>query len=239
MVSTDIIIPCFNQPDFTIKCLESIREGTPESARVILIDNGSAEPSRTLYQSMLETLPRALYVRSPENLGFVKATNIGLAMATAEYVCLLNNDTEVPPGWLEKLQEVLAREPRVALVGPLSSSTAQWQGQLRPFTGYRVLGRHQMLSFFCVLMRRAIIATCGYLSEEYRAGLGDDDDYSAVVHERGWRLALRGDVCVVHHHRSTFREVYGEEGWFGMQRENLEYFKEKWRKGRSRLRVQR
>ena len=225
----DIVVPCFDQPEFTAKCLDSIRATTkPGDFRVILIDNGSSPESSAVYLEKLDGMQH-WYCKLESNTGFVKATNCGLAVSTAPYVLLLNNDTELPPNWLEKMLEVMEAEPRVGIVGPLSSSAHQWQGQVgKGGVGWHVLGLHQMLSFFCALIRRQVIVQCGYLSEEFRAGLGDDDDYAQIIHRSGWRLALRMDVEVLHHHRTSFRAVYGEGGWHEMQKENLEFFKKKW-----------
>lgn len=225
----DVIIPCFDQPELTAKCLDSIRAtAKPGDVRVILIDNGSRPESSAVYLEKLNGMEHA-YLKMPCNLGFVKATNCGLAVSTAPYVLLLNNDTELPPRWLEMLLEVMEKEPKVGIVGPLSSSPHQWQGQVgKGGIGWHVLGTHQMLSFFCALLRREVIVQCGYLSEEYRAGLGDDDDYCERVKAVGWGLALRLDLEVQHHHRTTFRAVHGEGGWLPYQRENLAFFRKKW-----------
>lgn len=227
----DIVIPCFNQPEFTSVCLTHLSCNTdPSLIRVILVNNGSSIESRSRYAEVLDSclFPSAI-IDLPENLGFVKGTNVGIAVATAPYIMFLNNDTEVPPGWLEALMEVLEREEKVGIVGPLSSSLLQWQGQPEHRgKGWKILPNTAMLAFFCAVLRREIIAKCGYLSEEFQAGLGDDDDYCERVKRAGWRLALRRDLVVVHHHRATFREVYGENGWEGMQRKNIKLFREKW-----------
>ena len=235
----DIIIPCFNQPEMTAACLGSIQKSLGETSagfvRTILIDNGSSEASVDVYRAGLDPLHH-VYLRMPENLGFVKATNAGIAVSTAPFVLFLNNDTELPRGWVDAFSEVLAKEPEVGIVGPLSSSKHQWQGQVKAFKGWRILGKHNMLSFFCALLRRSVIEKCGYLSEEYRAGLGDDDDYCAAAHKAEFRLALRGDITVVHHHRTTFRDVYGEGGWVAMQEQNIDHFYEKWKPQHAPLR---
>lgn len=229
----DIVIPTFGQEGFTLKCFESLaRTLAPGDARVIWVDNGSHPMNRValaekISRLALPTLPIFL----DDNLGFVKATNAGIAVSTAPYVLLLNNDTEMPEGWLKAFLDVMVAEPKVGIVGPLSSSSHQWQGNV-PLTtkapGYGLLSRVSMLAFFCSLIRREVIVECGYLSEEYRAGLGDDDDYCERVKRAGWRLALRTDLVVKHHHRTTFRAIYGEGGWLPYQNENIAHFKRKW-----------
>lgn len=231
----DVIIPTFNQAPLTIACLRSLaamRE--PERIRVLWIDNGSDDAQWREVERELGALRlRHLDVPVGENLGFVKATNIGLALSTAPYVVFLNNDTECPPDWLDKLLEVLEKQPTVGAVGPRSSSPHQWQGQISHDGVWgeapcALLGDHQMLAFFCTMFRREAIVQCGYLSEEYAMGLGDDDDFCAKLQQAGWRLAIRLDLTVLHHHRATFKDVFGEGGWDELQAKNLAHFKRKW-----------
>lgn len=227
----DIVIPAFNQPEFTTACLRSLGQEIPDAIRVILINNGSTWEAREQYYSVLRGAPYSfLMIDLPVNTGFVRATNVGIAISEAPYLMLLNNDTEMTPGVLGKLLEVLYQESSVGIVGPRSSSLHQWQGQAPEGQGWTILGDHQMLSFFCALMRRDIVPKCGYLSEQYKAGLGDDDDYCEVVKAAGWKLALRSDALVLHHHRTTFREVYGEDALQEMQRANIMHFRRKWKR---------
>lgn len=237
-VVADVVIPTFNQSAMTLACLRSLN-ATPDLGRirVIWVDNGSDPGERLLVRSYLESefLAAADWLFIRENLGFVKATNAGIAISTAPYVLLLNNDTELPPEWLDRFLEVLSEEPIIAAVGPRSSSPHQWQGRI-PTEGVYVdakagfLETHQMLSFFCTMFRREALERCGYLSEEYKAGLGDDDDYCERLHRAGYRLAIRLDTTVTHHHRTTFKAVYGEAGYEEMQRVNIAFFRRKWGK---------
>jgi O-antigen biosynthesis protein len=229
MRDVDIVIPCFGQAAVTERCLQSILTTCAEQVRVLLVDNGSPDADGEVYRRALAPLAH-WYCRLPTNTGFVRATNVGLAVSDAPNVLLLNNDTELVPGLLAALLEVLAREPKVGIVGPRSSSPHQWQGQVRSFPRWRLLAKDAMLSFFCALVRRTVVVQCGYLSEQYGVGLADDDDYCARVQQAQWRLALRGDTVVTHAHRTTFRAVYGEKGWLGEQQRNLKLFKETWKR---------
>jgi GT2 family glycosyltransferase len=57
-------------------------------------------------------------VRHPENWRFCRGNNAALPHATGRYVVLLNNDVEVPPGWLHPLVAVAEAQPDVAAVQP-------------------------------------------------------------------------------------------------------------------------
>jgi GT2 family glycosyltransferase len=231
----DIVTPTYNQSEMTLACFRSLAATVPmwTTVRLIWVDNGSEWRERSEVLSFLEG-ERIQHLRFwlPENLGFVKATNLGIAASTAPYLLLLNNDTELPPlpgeDWLSRLLEVFELDPKIGLVGPRSSAAEQWQGRVPAGPGYRVLASNAMLTFFCCLIRREVIEQVGYLSEEYRSGLGDDDDYCERVKKAGWKLALRQDVTVVHHHRTTFRAVYGPEELQRYQAENLAHFRRKW-----------
>ena len=229
----DIVIPTYNQAAMTNACALSLVKHTPPGwARVIWIDNGSDVDEKV---AMVDTWGKAsalglpvLPVSVPTNLGFVKATNVGLALSTAPFVLLLNNDTEVPQSWAEALLDVLRADETIGVVGPLSTSTQQWQGCMPYTPGAYIVPEGRTLAFFCALLRREVIEKIGYLSEEYRAGLCDDDDYAQRMKAAGWKAAIRTDLKVVHHHRTTFRAIYGEGGWLPYQRENTERYRKKW-----------
>ena len=114
----DIIIPQYNNCEYTINLLKSIKDCTRDY-RIILIDNGSdiAEFNSTIKE--LKTHDSYFVIQNPENLGFIKGVNQGIASSTAEYVILQNNDTIVEPGWVDKMLECFD-DPAVGLVVPFA-----------------------------------------------------------------------------------------------------------------------
>jgi len=226
---TDIIIPSWNQTELALDCLASIEQNT-QDYRIIWVDNGSDEESFRQVYAQLASMPHKL-VRNSDNLGFIRATNQGLSLSTASWVVLLNNDTEVPPSWLEALRypfehpEESPERPKVGAVGPLSSAKDSWQGRHKVQPGWMLLKDTTMLSFFCVMLSREVVQKVGLLNEDYGVGLGDDDEYCARIHKAGYRLALAQEVVVKHHHRSTFKELYTPDEIASMQRDAWERLK--------------
>lgn len=220
--TVDVVVPTLNQSAMTTACARSLARYTaPGLLRVVWVDNGSAEAERAAAaeawrESGIETVPILL----GENQGFVRATNAGLLVTTAPYVLLLNNDAEVVEGWLPKFLEVMDREPTVGVVGPRSTPVHDWQGRTPEAPGWSVLPSGSMLGFYCALLRREVVTRVGALDEGFGAGLGDDDDYAGRVEAAGWRLALRTDLTVLHRHRTTFRALWGAQGWQPAQRQN-------------------
>lgn len=227
----DIIIPHYGAGRPTAlarRCLETIRQHSGRSLyRIILVDNASPELAELLPELATHT---HLLVRNTHNLGFVRATNQGIALSTAPYVVLMNNDTEAVPNWLDLLRAPLLEGGAVAS-GPLTTTAHSWQGRwpVKPSGYWRVLETHRMLAFFCTMFRREVFhdPRVGMLDEDFGVGFGDDDHFCWKLHRSGYRIALAQSLVIPHHHRSTFRELYTETEIHGMQTEALEKFRAK------------
>lgn len=220
----DIVIPTFNQSQFTVACVRSLCAALPlDVFQILWVDNGSTAFERRSVEVELQAVQHVPFF-VPENLGFVKATNIGMAASTAPFVLLLNNDTEMPVGGVESMLNTMDLEPSVGLVGPRSSAGRQWQASVPGALvspHHTVLPPERMVAFFCTLIRREVIEKIGYLSERYRLGYGDDDEYCARAVKAGFKIALQCDVTVKHELSGTFPFVLDGPVWEGYKAENL------------------
>ena len=188
-----------------LECLKSIRLYS-DNYRLTLVDNGSPdfrsiEPELDLHQNVT-------VVKNRGNLGFVKATNQGMILATAPRIVLLNNDTVVVPGWLERMDAALVGS--IGLVGPRSNPNGTASGEL-PWRSAHIMPRPSMLIFFCVMIDRKVMETIGLLDEDFGVGLGDDDNYCYRAQAAGFDLCYLGDLTIQHHHRTTFWQLYSQE----------------------------
>ncbi len=107
-----IIITSWNTKELLRQCLESLKL----TAEIIVVDNGSSDGSPEMVK---KEFPQAKLIQNKENLGFAKGNNIGLGRAKGEYIMLLNSDTLVKPGAIEKLVDYLDKHEEVAAVSPL------------------------------------------------------------------------------------------------------------------------
>ena len=88
----DIIMPVWDQLEFTKECITSINNNTKYPIRLIIIDNASKRNTKEYLSSLAgEVNFEIKLIRNEENLGFVKAVNQGLKESSAPYICILNN----------------------------------------------------------------------------------------------------------------------------------------------------
>lgn len=82
-------------------CLASLFAQTHPNFEVVILDNGSTDGTRERLAAAVEGRPRTRLILSPENLGYARAHNRVIAASAGEFVCLLNQDIVLDPGFLE------------------------------------------------------------------------------------------------------------------------------------------
>lgn len=107
MNSSTIIIPNYNGILYLSKCLEALAS---EPADVLVVDNGSSDGSEKLVET---SFPGVKQIRLEQNYGFCKAVNRGILECSTKYVILLNNDTQVLPGFVEQLERAMEADSRL------------------------------------------------------------------------------------------------------------------------------
>ncbi len=169
-----------------------------------------------------------------ENAGWVRAANAGLSLATAPYVVLMNDDTEVrTEGWLEKMSAVFAMNPKIAAVGPRTDTNSP-QGRLDPndpphlvdvkVTPHKPWPFEAPLSFFCVMFRQEALREIGLLDLRFaECTYGDDDDWQMRAHQAGWMMAVCPEVLVHHEGSATLGPQKAE-----LQVQGREILQRKW-----------
>jgi len=115
--------------EITKGCFENIAQFTKQPYRVIVVDNGSDEPTKSYLQEASKLFPDYKLIRFETNMGFVKATNVALREVKADYACLLNNDTLVTQGWLSEMILVMQQNKAIGALNPSSNSWGQWPGK--------------------------------------------------------------------------------------------------------------
>lgn len=110
-----IITVNYNQAEVTCALLASLDKITYPNFEVIVVDNHSVEDNPTIIK---QRYPNIVFIQNPINYGFAAGNNYGLMRARGDYVLLLNNDIEVPPGFLEPLVDKLEKNQEIGAVSP-------------------------------------------------------------------------------------------------------------------------
>ena len=208
-----IIIPVYGQHVMTYTCLKSIAETCAnESIEVIVIDDCSPEPAG----EALRSITGIRVVRNDTNLGFLKNCNKAAAMATGEFVLLLNNDIIVTPGWLAALKEVWAMRDDVGMVGAKliypdgrlqeaggivwrDGSAWNWgRNQDASKPAYNYLREVDYTSGACLLLKRDFWLELGGFDERYVPAYYEDTDIAFRIREAGKKVYYQPRAVVVH-----------------------------------------
>jgi len=113
--TVDVVVVSWNTRDDLLACLDALVQSRGVDVRAIVVDNDSGDGSA---DAVATRFPQATLVRNPTNLGFARAVNQGLRLATAPWVMLLNPDTALPPDAVATLVQRLAALPQHAAVAP-------------------------------------------------------------------------------------------------------------------------
>jgi hypothetical protein len=105
-----------NQPALTVACVESLQHCTYSNLEIIVVDQASKDNSVELLKKQF---PNIKLIANKVNLGFTGGNNLGMLNSTGDYFFLLNNDTEVEPGFLEPLIDALEADPSAGAASPL------------------------------------------------------------------------------------------------------------------------
>lgn len=105
----------YDHPEVTCQMLDSLRRITYPSIEILVVDNASPNDNPA---QIYENYPEVKFIQASENLGFAGGNNLAINHTTGKYVLLLNNDTEVTPGFLEPLVAKLEADPSIGVVSP-------------------------------------------------------------------------------------------------------------------------
>lgn len=111
-----IVIVNWNTCSLLRACLDSILKNTGIiECEVIIVDNGSSDGSPDM---VAQCYPQAVLIRNTDNVGFARANNQGIYLATGQYLLLLNSDTEIVGNALSTMVSFMNCHPDVGAVGP-------------------------------------------------------------------------------------------------------------------------
>lgn len=195
----------------TLACLRALSRSDYRNMSLLVIDNGSTDGS---VEHIRCVYPDIRLIETGRNLGFGAGNNVGLRCALergAEYVWLLNNDTEPHPGALTALVQKAGSNPTFGAVGSVmrylhDPKTVQvWGGgRVNLWVGHSFQATSQQddtwfnyITAASVLLRRRALEDIGLLDEGFFL-YWEDGDLSFRLRKGGWTLGVAECSTVLH-----------------------------------------
>jgi GT2 family glycosyltransferase/glycosyltransferase involved in cell wall biosynthesis len=215
----DIVIPVYRGLDETLACIESVLVGGGAIGfRVVVVDDCGPEPELRAALAGLAAAGRIHLLVNEHNLGFVASVNRGMLASAVNDVVLLNSDTLVPAGWLDRLYGAAHGDERIGTATALSNNATIFSlpgmggGAGLPY-GSDLAGVAAACARanagrvvdvptahgFCMFIKRAALDEVGLFDvATFGRGYGEENDFSQRAAAHGWRNVAACDVFVQH-----------------------------------------
>src|SRR4051812_22969580 len=218
MNDLSILIVSYNAAADLQRCLDSLLQSPPDvSHDIVVIDNASRDASVSVATSKG---PPVRAICLDQNVGFARANNVGFRETKSELVLLLNSDTVVPAGAIDRLIREIRSLPDAAVIGPRlvnlqgvpELSFGRMIGpfaELRQKALTRAAGSTRIkemtsrsrevdwVSGACLLVSREKAQAAGLLDERFFMYC-EDVDFCAAIRAHGGRIYFTSAAEVVH-----------------------------------------
>lgn len=224
MCEVSVVIPNYNGSKYLDKCLAALSRQEGIVFETIVVDNFSQDGS---LERAKERYPAVRCVEFEKNYGFCRAVNEGIRSARADFVVLLNNDTEVEAGFLRSLCDAVQRDSRIFSVeaqmlqyhdrGRIDSAGTSYNalgwaracGKDRPAGGFSQPREVFAACAGAAIYRKSVFEEIGYFDEAHFAYLEDVDiGYRAGI--SGYRNWYEPSAVVYHVGSGTSGSRYNE-----------------------------
>jgi GT2 family glycosyltransferase len=212
-----VIILAWNGREYLEACLDAVLNQDYARLQVIVVDNGSTDGSPEV---VTEGFPEVKLIQNGRNLGFAAGNNIGLRAADGDVLVLLNQDTQVHPGWLEALM-LAFEDPDTGIAG---CKLLYPDGTIQHAGGYLYgprgetdhLHRHaqeenlpaltadvEFVTGAALALRRTVMEEVGPLDEGFRPAYYEDIDWCYRVRSCGHRVVYQPQAVVTHYESTS------------------------------------
>lgn len=215
--SVSVILVNLNRLDLLRNALRSLLDSPRANTEIIVVDNASSDGSAAMVAA---EFPSVRLIRNTTNKGFCEANNQGIAIATGEFIALLNNDAEAGPGWLDALVQAIEKNPRA---GMAASKVLVWEDSRRlDKVGHLIFldgqnrgrgsgeidnGQYDTMEDVlwpdgcAALYRHSMLDEIGGFDEDFFA-YADDAELGLRARLAGWSCVY-APTAVVRHHRGA------------------------------------
>ncbi len=212
----DICMPCYHNFEITKKAIESVLNNTIGTTFTLnLVIDGADKELEKYVKQLAKYRDNVKYQVNKKSTGALSATNQVMKMATSPYICLMNNDIEIPENmkhWLHRLVQ-LCKPSNVAATAPVSNYVMGIQDVRHNAT---IIGSDCFAKFlipFTTLYKKEVLDKIGLFDELFQLDngfSGDADlDISMRITEAGYAMVIARDVFVYHHGSESLSKATG------------------------------
>jgi len=216
-----IVTLTWNTTDITCDFLRSINEHcTYNNLEIIIVDNGSKDDPTGVFKSIR---PDVKVILNGKNLGFTGGNNVGIKVATGDYLFIVNNDTEFTPGLIEGLLEIFNKYPDAGIVSPkfhyfFHKGTLEYAGYntVNIFTGrnamvgckekdegqYNEIRETNYAHGGGMMVPRKVIEEVGGLPEEFFIYY-EEFDWCEQIKRKGYKVYYQPNSLIYHKESMT------------------------------------
>jgi len=217
LLQATVIIPVWNGCADLPTCLTALMEQTGVTFEVIAVDDESSDGSAAYISTHF---PQVQLLRTHTNAGFSAACNLGLRHAVGETLVLLNQDTQVKPGWLAALTNTLAQDKQIGIAGSKAfypDGTIQHVGGEVNAQGYGGhIGAYEpdhgqyeeridvdYVTGASLAISRKVYQEVGGFDENFDRAYYEDVDLCYRVRDAGYRVIYEPNSVLIHNERSA------------------------------------
>lgn len=208
-----VLIPTFGQVEYTLRCLASIAAAPPRvPIEVIVVDDASRDARVT----ELGTVPGLRLIVNHENRGFLRSCNEVAPLAAGTFLLLLNNDTEMMPGSIDALWQLLSASSDIGLAGARllypdgfqqEAGGIIWRDGSAWNYGNRDDPRKPEYSYVrdvdyvsgaAIMIRKNLWDSLGGFDDHFTPAYCEDSDLAFRVRQAGFRVVYQPKALVIH-----------------------------------------
>ncbi len=235
--TVDVLIPIYESFSLVRDCVRSIQAFTEMPFRAILLDDASSPATHEKLRGLVADDPRFELVRNETNLGFVQNCIRGMKISAADYVVLLNSDTVVAPGWLERMVRCAESDSKIAIVNPLTNESGNTSVRFAPGLNLLTMARRvaelsrrdypdiTTAVGMCMLVRRTAVELLGGFDPIYKTAYCEESDLCMRFTEAGLRVVAADDAFIYHKGWASYDESKKNE----LYERNRLVFDARWR----------
>jgi GT2 family glycosyltransferase len=220
-ITVSVIIVNWNTKDILQNCLDSIYQTIDNlSCEIIVVDNASSDGSKEMLQ---ERYPQVITIHNQVNRGFGTANNQAFAIMKGKFALLLNSDTILTPGAINKLYSFARTHPQAAIVcGQLLNADGKKQNSVASFPTLLTLAANTSLLEYlfpwrfpskryehnkpievdsaigaCMMINKKALDEVGLFDERYFFFF-EETDLAYTFHRKDWSVYHVPDAFIYH-----------------------------------------